>query len=290
MPPRESPLALPVKSCTFVAFDTETTGIGPGARLVEIAGSKFKIGDDISSIEKFEMLIDPEVTMSEEVIAVHQITDEMVRGQPRAGEVLRRFFDFAADAILIAHNAAFDASVIGLELTRNRLPAPQNLILDSLKMARRSYPGNSHSLDALIDLLGLPVPAERHRAFADADVLRHLLPKLIEAIGDENLDLKRLAESSGRAETFSEYLLPFPPLAPPLRFLESACREGTKTNLHIDGGGTKPKQQVVTPRLVYDWKGVLYLEAFVPEERTVKTFRVDKIVKAEKGASSGFLF
>lgn len=277
----------PLGTCTFVAFDTETTGIGPGCRLVEIAGAKFR-GDEL--IARFERLIDPEIEMTDEVIAVHQITNEMVRGQSRAGDVLKEFFDFAGESVLVAHNANFDASVIGLELTRHRLPAPGNPILDSLKMARRSYPGNAHSLDALVDLLGLPVPPERHRAFADADVVRHLVRKLIDAVGGDAAGYEKLVESNGRTDSFSEFLLPFPKLPPTLKLLESACRDGSKVNLHLDGGGVRARQLIVNPRLVYDWKGVVYLEAYVPEERTTKTLRVDKILKAEKGASSGFLF
>src|SRR5262245_8341783 len=143
-----APLPRPLGETTFVGFDTETTGIGPGCRLVEIAGAKFR-GDEF--LGRFECLIDPEVPMTEDSIAINQITDEMVKGHPRAGDALKRFFDFAEDAVLVAHNAGFDAAVIGLELTRNRLPAPENAVLDSLTMARRCYPGNAHSLDALID-------------------------------------------------------------------------------------------------------------------------------------------
>lgn len=277
----------PIGTCTFVAFDTETTGIGPGCRLVEIAGARFR-GDEL--LGKFEQLIDPEIEMTDEVIAVHQITNEMVRGQRRAGEVLKEFFDFADGAVLVAHNASFDASVIGLELTRHRLPAPANPILDSLKMARRCYPGNAHSLDALVDLLGLPVPPERHRAFADADVVRHLLRKLIDAVGGDGAGYEKLVESNGRTDAFADYVLAFPKLPPALKLLETASRDGTKVNLHLDAGGARPKQLIVHPRLAYDWKGVAYLEAYVPEERTTKTMRLDKIQKAEKGASSGFLF
>jgi DNA polymerase III epsilon subunit family exonuclease len=277
----------PLGQCTFVAFDTETTGIGPGCRLVEIAGARFR-GDEL--LGKFEILIDPEIEMNDEVIAVHQITNEMVRGQAKAKTALMQFFDFCGDAVCVAHNATFDASVVGLELTRNRMPAPANPILDSLKMARRSYPGNSHSLDALVDLLGLPVPPERHRAFADADVVRHLVRKLIDAVGGDAAPYSKLVESNGKCDAFAEFILPFPRLAPELKLLETACRDGSKVNLSIDGGGSRPKQLIVNPRLIYDWKGVVYLEAYVPEERTIKTFRADKLVKAEKGASSGFLF
>jgi DNA polymerase III epsilon subunit family exonuclease len=286
---RTPELALDTKlrDVVFVAFDTETTGIGPGCRVVEIAGVRFR-GGEIEA--RFEALVDPEMDMDPEAIAVHQITDEMVRGQEKAPQALARFFDFAGDAVLVAHNAPFDASVIGLELTRARLPAPANALLDTLKIARRCYPGSSHSLDALIDLLGIAVPKERHRALADTEVLKDLVSKLVEAIGGDELPLRKLAEASGRAESIEEYLLAFPKLERPLEILAACCREGSKANLHLDAGGARPRQLIVQPRLCYDWKGTQILEAYVPDERVVRTFRLDKIVKAEKGASSGFLF
>lgn len=277
----------PISQCTFVAFDTETTGTGPGARVVEIAGIRFR-GDE--SLGTFAALIDPGLPMSEEVVAIHQISDDMVKGKPKAGEVLREFFAFAEDAVLVAHNAEFDASIIGLELTRLKRPAPTNPVLDSLKAARRIYPGHgAHSLDALIELIGLPPQHERHRALADAELVRHLVRHMTEAVGGGGTPLDVLLEHSGRL-SLAPYVLPFPALAPPLKYLEKACREGTKANLHINTGGTKPQQRIVHPRHCYEWDGERFLEAYCPEEGIEKTFRVDKIVKAEPGASSGFLF
>lgn len=276
----------PLASVTFVAFDTETTGIGPGCKLVEIAGAKFRGGEFIA---KFEALIDPEMEMPDEITAVHQITNEMVRGQPKAGEALRKFFEFAEGAVLVAHNATFDAAMVGLELTRARLPAPINPILDTLQGARRCYPGHSHSLDALIELIGLPPQATRHRAYADAELVLHLVRKMIETVGGGEKPYAALIEMTGQ-ESLRTHVLAFPALAPPLRYLEEACRDGKKANIHLDAGGTKLPPKTVNPRLCYGWKGVDYLEAWVPEERALRTYRIDKIVKAEKGASSGFLF
>lgn len=276
-----------IGTCTFVAFDTETTGTGPGTRLVEIAGARFR-GDEF--LGRFDTLIDPGIPIPADATAVHQITDLMVRGKPKAAEVLRDFFQFAEDAVLVAHNAEFDASIIGLELTRQRQPAPENLILDSLKAARRVFPGQAaHSLDALIELIGIPPQEERHRAFADAELVRHLVRRMAEATGGDRQPLSKLMEHSGK-ETMHPYVLDFPALPPEQRFLEKACREQIKANLHIQTGGAKPKQQIVHPKICYTWKNDAFLEALVPEDGYEKLFRLDKIVKAEAGASSGFLF
>jgi len=277
----------PLGEVTFVAFDTETTGTGPGTRLIEIAGSRFR-GDQF--LDRFDMLIDPGLPIPPESTRIHRITDELVRGRPDARAVLAQFFEFVEDGVLVAHNASFDASMVGLELTRQRRPPPENPILDSLRASRRMFPAGAHSLDALIDLLGLPRQEERHRAFGDAELVRHLVRKLIDAVEGDDQPLSRLVEQAGPPLTFGEFVLAPPALPGPLKLLEQACRQRTKVSLHLDGGGGRAKQQIVTPEVYYEWSGVGILEAYCAEEACSKHFRIDRLLKAEPGASSGFLF
>ena len=272
---------------TFVAFDTETTGTGPGTRLIEIAGSKFR-GDEF--IDRFEMLIDPGMPIPKETIRIHRITDEMVRGQPDASVALQQFFEFVEGCVLVAHNASFDAAMVGLELTRRRSPAPKNPILDSLRAARRMFPAGAHSLDALIDLLGLPRQDERHRAFGDAELVRHLVRKMVESLGGDDHTFGELTEQTGTPLLLETFVLEPPKLPFPMKLLEAACREGTKVNLHLDSGGARAQQRIVSPEVYYEWSGVGILEAYCAEEGCSKHFRLDRLLKAEPGASSGFLF
>jgi DNA polymerase III epsilon subunit family exonuclease len=277
----------PIGSCTFVAFDTETTGKGPGARLVEIAATRFR-GDQ--PLGTFQTLVDPGMPIPAESFAVHNIGDEMVLGQPKAPEALRAFFAFCADSVLVAHNAEFDLSVIGLELTRHGLPAPSNAVLDSLKGTRRLYPSASHSLDALIETLGLPRQEARHRALGDAELVRHLVRKLCEGLGGDAKPIGALAEIAGEADTLERYLLPAPPLAFAHQLLDKACRDRSKVQLHLDAGGAKTQTRIVSPRLIYDWKGTTFLEAFCPEDGVTRCFQLERIAAVKPGASSGFLF
>ncbi len=272
---------------TFVAFDTETTGTGAGTRVIEIAGSRF-VGD--REVETFAALIDPGQPIPPESTAVHQITDDMVRGQQDACTVLRRFFEFAQDAVLVAHNAPFDAAMIGLELGRARCPAPQLAFLDSLKAARRSYPGNSHSLDTLIETAGLPRQDARHRALGDANLVRFLVRRLTEILGGDRAPLAKLVECSGGSEPLEKYLPQEPTLPFGLKLLAEAVKSQSKVNLHLDTGSAKTQQKIVSPRILYSWYGTDVLEAFCPDDGLLRTFRLDKITHVEKGASSGFLF
>ena len=69
---------------TFVAFDTETTGLSPIAcRLVELCAVKFTLaGPEGASVETFERLINPGQSISAELSAIHGITDAMVKDAP----------------------------------------------------------------------------------------------------------------------------------------------------------------------------------------------------------------
>ena len=103
---------------TYVAFDTETTGLWAAShRIVEIGAVKF-----VPAIEKFvtfQHLINPQRTMPEDVIEIHGITDDMVAKAETADIVLKRFIKFCGeDSILIAHNALFDISFVAGELER----------------------------------------------------------------------------------------------------------------------------------------------------------------------------
>jgi DNA polymerase III epsilon subunit family exonuclease len=277
----------PLAAVTFVAFDTETTGTGAGTRVIEIAGARF-VGDREEGT--FQALIDPEQPIPPESTAVHQITDEMVRGQCNACDAMSRFFEFAQGAVLVAHNSPFDASMIGLELGRARLAAPPLLIIDSLKAARRSYPGSSHSLDTLIETAGLPRQDARHRALGDAVLVRYLVRRLTEILGGDGAPFSKLLECSGGSETLEKYLPQEPQLPFGLKLLAEAVKSQSKVNLHLDTGSAKTQQKIVSPRMLYSWYGTDVLEAFCSDEGLLRTFRLDKITRVEKGASSGFLF
>ncbi len=275
---------------SFVAFDTETTGTGPGTRLVEIAGIRFRIGVPPGPNDTFQTLVDPEQPIPPEAQEINQITDAMVRGQPNAARALAEFFAFAQDALLVAHNAPFDAGIIGQEIARNRIDAPALPLFDTLKLSRRLFPGRSHSLDALIEVLGLPPQDARHRALADAELVRHLIERATDAIGGPTKPLTQLIEHHGALTTLVDHRVKPARFPPALALLESACRKPTKVKLTHDVGGGKLVARIVQPRLAYEWENDGFLEAFCAEEGMVRVFRLDRITKVEPGASSGFLF
>jgi DNA polymerase III epsilon subunit family exonuclease len=116
---------------TFVALDTETTGLQPIVhRLVDIGAVRFRL--DGWELATFQQLIDPEIPIPPEVQQVHGITDAMVRRKPTIEHVLPQFIEFLgeSDTILLAHNAPFDLSFLAMALIRLGIAYPPHHVFD----------------------------------------------------------------------------------------------------------------------------------------------------------------
>lgn len=171
----------------FTVFDFETTGMSPvNDRAVELAALRI---DTDGEENVFHSLVDPGRAIPPGVVAIHHITDDMVRGAPRFAEVAKGFLEFAADSTLVAHNAIFDLGFLQEGLARCGLPLWKGKTIDSLRLARRCFPGlNSYRLQSLRVALRLEDEAgndQAHRAGADvfwtAQVLRKSLERALRA-------------------------------------------------------------------------------------------------------------
>jgi DNA polymerase-3 subunit epsilon len=102
----------------LVFFDIEATGLNVVRdRIVQIALIKYRKGDD--SPEELEMLINPGIPISEEAMAIHGITPDMVRNKPTFEQVSRKIFDFIGDADLAGYNSdKFDIPMLMEEFYR----------------------------------------------------------------------------------------------------------------------------------------------------------------------------
>ena len=56
--------------------------------------------------------MDPQRSLTPEIIQLTGITDDMLQGAPGQEEAIRAFLDFAAGRPLAAHNAEFDIGFI----------------------------------------------------------------------------------------------------------------------------------------------------------------------------------
>lgn len=177
---RSEPLAEPLTAESWLlelplaALDFETTGLGPhrGDRVIEVAVVRGRAGETPTT---WHTLIDPERSMA--ATQIHGITDAMVAGRPRFGEVANELFRQLDGAVLVAHNAAFDLSFLEMELARVGRTLPPLVVLDTLGLARRVLALGDHRLATLCARLGL-TRDRAHRALDDARATWELVQRL----------------------------------------------------------------------------------------------------------------
>lgn len=165
------------QGASFVAFDTETTGLkADRAKLLEIGAVSFT-KEGITGT--FSRLINPCCPIPPEAEAVNHISQSMVQDAPMEEFVLPEFLSFTGNSILIAHNAGFDLSFINTALVRIGYSKLKNKTVDTLQLARCLYPQlPSHTLQFLASHFAFLV-GNAHRALDDAIVCKDLFLQCI---------------------------------------------------------------------------------------------------------------
>jgi DNA polymerase-3 subunit epsilon len=102
----------------LVFFDIEATGLNVlRDRIVQIALIKYTRGKQDPT--NYQTLVNPGVPISEEAIAVHGITPEMVQNAPTFAQIATKLFEFIGDADLAGYNSnRFDVPMLMEEFGR----------------------------------------------------------------------------------------------------------------------------------------------------------------------------
>ena len=266
----------PLAEIPIVVLDTETTGLHPGLgdRVVEIGGLRLEGGQEVA---QFDRLIYPERRMNPEASAINRIYDEDLAGQPTFGDIADEFLDFVAGAVLVAHNAVFDANFLGAEMfiagraeVASREPALANPWICTLQLARRRFHFGRNNLGTIARRLQVRT-GRAHRALADvyttAGVLKAMARQLereqVTTVGD-------LFHAQGGAV----YAAPPPDIELP-RPLATAIAERQMVNLlYVE----RDSQEIaVTPLYAMRHQGVPYLIAKLADRGELRFFQLNFI-------------
>ena len=158
-----------------IFLDTETTGLYPdqGHRIIEIAA--VEIFNRRPTQRHFHVYINPEREIDAGAQEVHGISLEFLQDKPLFEQVASEFLEFVRGAELIIHNAPFDVGFLNMELSRLGMDKLENAvsgIIDTLKMAKESRPGQRNNLDALCRHFGIDNSKRTlHGALLDAELL-----------------------------------------------------------------------------------------------------------------------
>jgi len=168
-------------SVRVALLDTETTGLFPGRDcIIEIAVMLLEVergsGQVLSVLDRYEGLQDPGRPIPWEAMAVHGITDAMVRGQRIDAARVQDLLENAD--LLVAHNSGFDKGFVAQVVPdaarmcwacscrgipwRSLFPQAPNARLQDLAEVFRLPRGTAHramgDVETTLNLLSLPHP------------------------------------------------------------------------------------------------------------------------------------
>ncbi len=187
-------------SLRYVVVDVEGNGQQP-PDLVELAA--VPIIDGIIG-EPMSWLVRPDEPIMPFARKIHGITNKAVAGAPVFADIKDEVLHALDGAVLVAHNAHVDMSVLQRKLGGWECPE----VFDTLKLARRLVPDQkSHRLGSLVGAFKLaeelPDGLEPHRATYDALVTARLFVRLVTRPDTRPLSLEELRDqpSGGDGDT-----------------------------------------------------------------------------------------
>ncbi len=190
----------------LVFLDFETTQAPEGLRAVEVALVLVERGE---VTRKESWLFNSGVRIDDASMGVHGITNQDVAKEKSFAQRWPEMKPILSQAIVIAHNASFDASVLHAELKRNGLMPPPMEWWCTWKLSKEIYKGlfASYSLDYLRYELNLKGSVS-HRAADDAAVLHQLFESLLIDADRKSLGTRAQFTRIGRVQ--GEKVWPYP--------------------------------------------------------------------------------
>ena len=164
-----------------IVLDTETTGLNPksGDRIVEIGC--VEIVNQVATGEIYHQYINPQRDMPEGAFSIHGLSAEFLADKPVFADIADALLAFVGSARLVIHNAEFDMNFLNWELeAMGREPLSMDRVTDTMRMARKKFPGAPASLDALCKRFHIDNSnRELHGALLDARLLADVYLELI---------------------------------------------------------------------------------------------------------------
>ena len=170
-----------LKDLKFACLDTETTGLSPqgGGRICEVAVSVSKAGQ---CVDQFATLVNPAMPMHPDVIAIHGITNEMVKDAPLFQDILPTLLGVLDNCVVVAHNADFDIGFLQWEFEQCGMRFPRYPVIDTLKLAKKSGRFEKNRLGFIAEQLGIS-SAGWHRAMADTKMAEQIFYYFVNELG-----------------------------------------------------------------------------------------------------------
>lgn len=178
----------------FAVLDFETTGMSADTDAVIQAGLVVVDGETGKTDAAFSTLVRPDRPIPAWVTRLTGISDADVADAPPLEDAVARMVPLLHDAVLVAHNAAFDIRFLQTALDRCGYLPFAGRVIDTVDLARLAFPTMpGYRLETLTQALGIP-HGRAHRADHDAAATAALLLRCLERLRQlPLLTLQRLA-------------------------------------------------------------------------------------------------
>lgn len=261
-----------IEEVPLAILDTETTGLEPalGHRVIEVAILRLEDWKEVGQINE---LVNPGRPIPPSASRIHHIYDGDVANAPPFVHLSDKIEEMLDGALVVAHNAAFDAGFVASEWALTGRPLPLNPWACTLLLARKRFNFWRNNLGEVARALGVRA-GRAHRAMNDvwvtAQVLQRMLKDLhhwgIHSVGD-------LMHAQGGAIRFP----PPPPIELPSP-LGEAIQNRTPIGIrYLDDDG-HVSERVIEPYYLGSYRDSDYLVAFCRQTNAQRTFRVDGIL------------
>jgi DNA polymerase III epsilon subunit family exonuclease len=193
---------LPPKGGRYIVLDTETTGLGENAQVVELGAHEIINGKLTGN--QFHIYIRPRVQMDQSVISIHKITnsfyDEYYSDVYESDKQnLLNFSKFLGNSLIFAHNAPFDMGVLNSELKYwglNEIPTKRyrcsmRIFMDIIGKIDIKYSNTFTSLTNCCEYFKLKSNNKNfHNALFDSFMTSRMICKIYETL-DKNVNLRK---------------------------------------------------------------------------------------------------
>ncbi len=168
---------------TFCVVDLETTGSSETDAITEFGAVKVRGGEVLG---EFQTLVNPRSHIPPLIAVLTGITNQMVAEAPSLSQVLPAFLAFAAQTVIVAHNAPFDVGFLRRACQQLEYPAPKWPVVDTVTLARsillRDEVPNCRLSTLAKHFHATTTP--NHRALQDARATVDVLHGLMERVGN----------------------------------------------------------------------------------------------------------
>ncbi|MFC0213775.1 exonuclease domain-containing protein [Paenibacillus chartarius] len=179
---------IPLRTMELVIFDLETTGFAysNGDEIISFGGVAMTGGQMTG--EQFYSLVNPRRNIPEHITELTGITNEEAREAPELMEVLKGFFEFVQQKILVAHGTGHDKNFLNAALWKTSRVHLNHRVLDTMMIAKWLLPRRRYyDLDTLLEEFGIEITL-RHHALEDSLMTAKLWSKLMQEIQSRGID------------------------------------------------------------------------------------------------------